>query len=208
MSDTGDYTTQDSFFVPNRYYENYEYVKSQWIAVTSLLFLWALALIARQVATYLTERSQAEATETERQALLTPETRARASGWAPRFDRAADALRNCLMMLVAATILSSIPYPYMCKMQQPLRPGLPIRPEPICGTCLSNGSTLASSILSWVFVAMTLLATILELAVSDMTSAAMARTFTGLVSFPLILTIFILAFKQWGKIHDQEQRCD
>ncbi|TPX61173.1 hypothetical protein PhCBS80983_g01318 [Powellomyces hirtus] len=182
----------DSFFVPNRSYDDYDYVRSEWIAVTALTFLWLLTLIARQVATFVEHQALRRVSEDpDREPLMRDrQTAERAGQWAPRFDRASDALRHALMMLLAAIVFVSIPLPYACKVDQPLQPGIPISPGPHCMTCLGNGTTLGTSIISWVFFALAALWLVLELVVADATSAALARTFVGLASFPLILAIF------------------
>ncbi|KAI8911182.1 Endonuclease/exonuclease/phosphatase [Powellomyces hirtus] len=211
----------DSFFVPKRSYDDYDYVRSEWIAdpeqpitlqltavalVTALTFLWLLTLIARQVATFVEHQALRRASEDpDREPLMRDrQTAERAGQWAPRFDRASDALRHALMMLLAAIVFVSIPLPYACKVDQPLQPGIPISPGPHCMTCLGNGTTLGTSIISWVFFALAGLWLVLELVVADATSAALARTFVGLASFPLILAIFVVGFKEWAKIGERE----
>ncbi|TPX72419.1 hypothetical protein SpCBS45565_g00553 [Spizellomyces sp. 'palustris'] len=200
---------RSGFFVPHPYYDRYEYAKSEWIAVTTLLLLWALTLLARYVASYI-ERRAVEAVERgETLPLLgTPPAEFRAAQeageWAPRFAKAANALRNALLMLLAATILTTVPMPYTCRTPTHYVPGLPL-PEPgHCGTCLSNGTTLGTSILSWVFIALTILWFILELASVDAISSSIVRTVMGICSFPLILAMFVVGFKEWSKIMSKD----
>ncbi|KAI8593832.1 hypothetical protein BDZ88DRAFT_101732 [Geranomyces variabilis] len=124
----GTATPKDSFFVHDRPYEQYDSVKSEWIAVTALLFLWLLTLLARQIAVMVDVRArmrheQESGETTERQPLLSSNLKDRAGEWAPKFDRAADALRVTLLMLLAATIFVSIPMPYTCQLENPHNPG-------------------------------------------------------------------------------------
>ncbi|KAJ3162319.1 hypothetical protein HDU86_004799 [Geranomyces michiganensis] len=206
-----------SFFIPNQPYEHYDSVKSEWIAVTALLFLWLASLLARQVAAMVDVRRR-RAVEEEGGAESEPlllhgggggGARSKAGEWAPRFDRAADALRVTLLMLLAATIFVSVPMPYTCRLEGPYHPGYPVPPETHCTVCLANGTTLGTSIISWVFTALSLLWLVMELAVTDEPSAAIVRSFVSLVTFPLILTIFVIGFKEWAKISARaDQTCD
>ncbi|KAJ3167615.1 hypothetical protein HDU88_002061 [Geranomyces variabilis] len=210
----GTATPKDSFFVHNRPYEQYDSVKSEWIAVTALLFLWLVTLLARQIAMMVDVRArmrheQESGETTERQPLLSSNLKDRAGEWAPKFDRAADALRVTLLMLLAATIFVSIPMPYTCQLESPHNPGFPTPPETECTVCFANGTTLGTSIISWVFTALSLLWLVMELAVVDNVSASIARTFVSVASFPLILTIFVIGFKEWSKINARaDQTCN
>ncbi|KAJ3151266.1 hypothetical protein HDU89_002105 [Geranomyces variabilis] len=210
----GTATPKDSFFVHDRPYEQYDSVKSEWIAVTAMLFLWLVTLLARQIAVMVDVRArmrheQESGETTERQPLLSSNLKDRAGEWAPKFDRAADALRVTLLMLLAATIFVSIPMPYTCQLEKPHNPGFPIPPETVCTVCFANGTTLGTSIISWVFTALSLLWLVMELAVVDNVSASIARTFVSVASFPLILTIFVIGLKEWSKINARaNQTCN
>ncbi|KAJ3017391.1 hypothetical protein HKX48_003566 [Thoreauomyces humboldtii] len=198
-------------------------VKSMWIAVTSLIFLWLAAMLTRQAAAFVERRSNQEViasrndTNTsedgeERDPLLPGGVRARdasarARQWGPRLDRAADALRHAVLMLLAATIFASIPLPYTCVSNPNLRPGLPIPPAPTCETCVATGVTLATSILAWVFLALSALWFVMELVVVDAASGAIARTCVGVACFPLILAMFVITFKEWATIEARDVPC-
>lgn len=73
-------------------------------------------------------------------------------------------------------------------------------------TCLSNGTTLGTSILAWVFFALTILWVILELAAIDPISSAVVRAVIGATAFPLILAMFVVGFKEWEKIRSRDAR--
>ncbi|KAJ3149366.1 hypothetical protein HDU89_003728 [Geranomyces variabilis] len=186
------FDSSSSFFVHDSPYENYDNVKTEWIAVTALLFLWLATLLARQIAVFVdmkAQRREGEVPVTEYEPLLGGRQRSKAAEWAPRFDRAADAVRVTLLMLLAAAIFVSIPVPYICHLKQPHCPGI-IPPETQCTVCFANGTTLGTSIISWVFTALSLLWLAMELAVVEKVSTAIARILVSLASFPLILTIF------------------
>ncbi|KAJ3171067.1 hypothetical protein HDU88_008101 [Geranomyces variabilis] len=205
------FDTSSSFFVHDSPYENYDNVKTEWIAVTALLFLWLATLLARQIAVFVDMRAQRREEEvpvTEYEPLLGGRQRSKAAKW----------------MLLAAAIFVSIPVPYTCHLKQPHCPGI-IPPETQCTVCFANGTTLGTSIISWVFTALSLLWFAMELAVVDKVSTAIARILVSLASFPLILTIFgneknqnlkgmavagvreaaVIGFKEWAKI---EARAD
>ncbi|KAJ3168354.1 hypothetical protein HDU87_001191 [Geranomyces variabilis] len=193
-----------SFLVHDRPYEHYDSVRSEWIAVTALLFLWLLTLLARQIAMFAdmkARRRQEEEERDEYEPLLNPRQKSKPGEWAPRFDRAADALRITLLMLLSATIFVSIPMPYTCQIREPNRPGSPIPHEPQCTVCFTNGTTRGTSIISWVFTALSLLWFVIELAVVENASTAIARILVSLASFPLIATIFAIGFNEWAKIN-------
>ncbi|KAI8587557.1 hypothetical protein BDZ88DRAFT_235589 [Geranomyces variabilis] len=214
-------SSSSSFFVHDSPYEHYDNVKTERIAVTALLFLWLATLLAKQIAVFVemkAQRREEEVPVTEYEPLLGGRQRSKAAEWAPRFDKAADAVRGTLLMLLAAAMFVSIPVPYTCQLQQPPCPGTPIPPETQCTVCFANGTTLGTSIISWVFTALSLLWLAMELAVVDKVSTAIARILVSLASFPLILTIFgneknekslaylaVIGFKEWAKI---EARAD
>ncbi|KAI9095860.1 hypothetical protein DFS34DRAFT_651099 [Phlyctochytrium arcticum] len=92
------------FFVHKPYYDRFDYVLSQWIAVTVLFTLWGMTLLAYYAACYLLSDESA-ASEGELAPLLPPSlsddnrsSREKAEEWKPRLQKAAAALRSALMV--------------------------------------------------------------------------------------------------------------
>ncbi|KAI9017497.1 hypothetical protein BC832DRAFT_33082 [Gaertneriomyces semiglobifer] len=201
--------SHNGFFVHQPYYDRYDYAKSQWIAVTALLFTLGLVMLARELASYFENAGLSTEEELdERRALLDNDQRPRAvNSWTSRCARGAGALRHALLMLLGAVVFTTLPYPYACRSTPENIPGIPIPPSPQCGTCLGSGTTLGTSVLSWVFFSLAILWLLLEMVASENVSAALMRSIIGILSYPLIFAIFINGFVEWTKMKSHEDHC-
>jgi hypothetical protein len=83
---------------------------------------------------------------------------------------------------------------------QPDRPApgpVPVPPSDNCDTCLTNGVTLSTVILSWIFTALSALWVLMEMAAWSAAGTAVTGVIMGLCSFPLIVAMFAVGLNRW-----------
>jgi hypothetical protein len=192
-----------------------------WIAVYSLLLLWALTVLIKYAligykhlfpytpighvkpSGLRTSRgigATSSSAEDETETALGGAGGAdqygdRYSTWIPRLDHVADALRTNLLLLLAASTLISLPIEYSCATLYKTQADATVFS---CGPCISNATSTYTTILTWLFVAATIIWGLLELLVADTNSAASTRFAIVLLSQPLMIVIFIMAFARWS----------
>jgi hypothetical protein len=114
-----------------------------------------------------------------------------------RIDRVNVALRTNLLVLLAASTLISLPIEYTC-ITRIGRVGDYAGLATGCGTCLANCTSTIITILTWLFVAASVVWALLELFVVDHRSSTVIRAALILMAQPLMIAVFVLAFARWN----------
>ncbi|TPX34714.1 D-alanine---D-alanine ligase [Synchytrium microbalum] len=199
-----------------------------WVAVYSLLLIWALGILlkyaligCKNLFPYVpiggrvkpsgirTSRgigATSSSAEEESETVFgggagEAEESERFGTWISRLDHVSDALRTNLLLLLAAATLISLPIEYSCATLFKTQAGATAIS---CGPCISNATSTISTILVWLFVAATMIWGLLELLVSDPNSASATRFAIVLLSQPLMIVIFIMAFARWSYLKGLE----
>ncbi|TPX56515.1 hypothetical protein PhCBS80983_g04472 [Powellomyces hirtus] len=114
-----------------------------------------------------------------------------------RWDRGAEAARKAFFLSLLIATICSLPIEYMCS-------GSPdLMPVPECTTCLTNGASLATVILSWVFFALSVVWVFLDLGLAHGISVAGTSLLMTLLAQPLIVAAFIITFRRWRELRDR-----
>ncbi|KAJ3410971.1 hypothetical protein HDV05_002948 [Chytridiales sp. JEL 0842] len=122
--------------------------------------------------------------------------------WGDRFDNAERTIHRAFIMLLAVSVFSSIPIAYSCSIDTffpnsnnndddggrrppgpipiPSPPHLPTPGEGGCGTCLTNGLSLATVILGWIFTALSAIWVLMEMATYSLAGSAVTGVIMGL----------------------------
>ncbi|KAJ3280109.1 hypothetical protein HK104_000902 [Borealophlyctis nickersoniae] len=221
------------WFLPYDYDNRIDYVRAQWTGVFVLFLLWGLLLLLRFISQIVEWRRGAPARPLaqeergERQPLLGEDGDVMDGGHhttsvanvqvvlagiqSDRLGRAARAARSAFLMLLAATILSTLPVPYSCLESHPIPGPVPAPvplPPPRCTTCFATGASQTTSILTWAFTTLAILWVALEMAAIEALAGHVSRLILALVSYPIILAIFILVLKEWARIRSAgEAQC-
>ncbi|TPX41521.1 hypothetical protein SeMB42_g05537 [Synchytrium endobioticum] len=120
------------------------------------------------------------------------------SAWTTRLEHASDALRTNLLLLLAASTLISLPIEYNCTTMYRHLENDYSRLGMSCGSCIANSTSNFTTILTWLFVAATMIWALLELFVSNPQSSSATRCALILVAQPLMVVVFIMAFARWS----------
>ncbi|TPX37724.1 hypothetical protein SmJEL517_g00667 [Synchytrium microbalum] len=186
--------TADSWFLPYRWDEHREMLRSMWIAPFVIFVLWWFLQMSMHALQWLSGRGVRRGEESR--SLLAREEEATGvepSEMVDRLAKASMALRTAFIMSLATAVVASLPLAFDCPMSKtPERSPVPIPPGARCGTCFDNGVTLSVVILQWVFLGLTVLWALLETITIDSASVAITRSILALASFPVIAAIFII----------------
>ncbi|TPX34114.1 hypothetical protein SeMB42_g07374 [Synchytrium endobioticum] len=208
--DAPGYGSDDSphWFLPRGWTSHRELLRSMWVVPFILLCLWFLTSLFQYGLQYFMQR-RGGARREELRGLLQGEesegTAAEGSDLLDRLAKATRALRTAFIMSIATAAVASLPVAYDCPIgKPPTRSPVPLPPKGRCGTCFANGVNLATVILQWVFLGLTILWSLLEMITIDIASVSIIRSILGLAAFPLIAVIYIIVFMQWKGIGQRE----
>lgn len=200
------------WFMPHGWNSDSDMLRSLWVVPFIIVNLWFLTSLFQYGFQYVMRNRGVARRDEARRLLDNEEERdgiaTEGTQLLDRLAKANRALRTAFIMSIATAAIASLPVAYDCPVgKPPTRSPVPIPPHVRCGTCFDHGVTLATVILQWVFLGLTVLWSLLEMITIDVASVSIIRSILGLAAFPLIAVIYILVFIQWNRISERESAC-